>query len=273
MAMKSASVAQASKARYRDPESGAIWSGHGRAPDWIASAKNRDKFIIDGSEAGVSTAARTSPKTVGNYVRGPQPALYCDPKSGATWSGRGKAPGWLATAKNRDRFLIDGNVTTATAVDKSSAKAVGNYPRGPQPAKYRDPKSGAEWSGRGKSPAWLAGAKDRTKFLIDGAAASATETKGTPANKTAVKKTTAKKTTAKKAVVTKAASKRASGTATTKKPATKSVSAPTKKASVKKVASKRPTAKKAAATTTNSAANDVSTSVDAGELQSGTSAA
>ncbi|WP_322069494.1 H-NS histone family protein [Paraburkholderia bannensis] len=34
------------------------------------------------------------------------PAKYQDPKSGATWSGRGRAPDWIKGAKNRDRFLI-----------------------------------------------------------------------------------------------------------------------------------------------------------------------
>ncbi|ALF90955.1 H-NS family nucleoid-associated regulatory protein [Ralstonia solanacearum] len=29
---------------------------------------------------------------------------YRDPKTGATWSGRGRAPAWLG--KNRDKFLI-----------------------------------------------------------------------------------------------------------------------------------------------------------------------
>lgn len=29
-----------------------------------------------------------------------------DPKTGATWSGRGRAPAWIKDAKNRDRFLI-----------------------------------------------------------------------------------------------------------------------------------------------------------------------
>ncbi|MBA9860192.1 H-NS histone family protein [Ralstonia insidiosa] len=29
---------------------------------------------------------------------------YQDPKTGATWSGRGRAPAWIG--KNRDRFLI-----------------------------------------------------------------------------------------------------------------------------------------------------------------------
>lgn len=32
------------------------------------------------------------------------PPKYQDPKTGATWSGRGRAPAWLG--KNRDRFLI-----------------------------------------------------------------------------------------------------------------------------------------------------------------------
>ena len=35
----------------------------------------------------------------------PMPARYMDPKTGQRWSGRGRAPGWLA-GKNRDRFLI-----------------------------------------------------------------------------------------------------------------------------------------------------------------------
>jgi DNA-binding protein H-NS len=34
------------------------------------------------------------------------PAKYRDPISGATWSGRGRAPNWIKDAKNRDRFLV-----------------------------------------------------------------------------------------------------------------------------------------------------------------------
>jgi len=37
-------------------------------------------------------------------ARGPVEAKYRDPKTGATWSGRGRAPAWLG--KNRDKFLI-----------------------------------------------------------------------------------------------------------------------------------------------------------------------
>lgn len=37
--------------------------------------------------------------------------------------------------------------------------------------KYRDPKSGKTWTGIGKPPAWIATAKDRSRFLIEQPAA------------------------------------------------------------------------------------------------------
>ncbi|CAE6824218.1 DNA-binding protein Bv3F [Paraburkholderia aspalathi] len=47
----------------------------------------------------------------------------------------------------------------------------GPYRTRPVEMKYRDPVSGREWSGRGHKPAWFTG-KDRSRFLIDGAADS-----------------------------------------------------------------------------------------------------
>ncbi len=38
-------------------------------------------------------------------------------------------------------------------------------------AKYRDPKTGKTWTGRGKPPTWIAGVKSRDSYLIDGQAA------------------------------------------------------------------------------------------------------
>ncbi|VXB33592.1 Histone [Burkholderia sp. 8Y] len=154
-----------------------------------------------GGKRGTSTASQNS---------GASNAKYRDPKSGATWSGHGRAPGWIASAKNRNRFLIDASTGTASAANAKPAKALGNYARGPQPAKYRDPKTGAEWSGRGKAPAWLATARDRTKFLIDAASADGAAQKETPAKKTATKKAAIKKTATKKAATKKAATKKAS---------------------------------------------------------------
>jgi DNA-binding protein H-NS len=34
------------------------------------------------------------------------PAKYHNPKTGQTWSGRGRVPAWIG--KNRERFLIEG---------------------------------------------------------------------------------------------------------------------------------------------------------------------
>jgi DNA-binding protein H-NS len=32
--------------KYRDPDSGAVWSGRGKPPRWIAGHENRDQFLI-----------------------------------------------------------------------------------------------------------------------------------------------------------------------------------------------------------------------------------
>ena len=97
-----------------------------------------------------------------------------------------------------------------TAVKKASvsAGALGSkgQRKGPQPAKYFDPKSGATWSGRGPAPAWLAAAKDRTRFQVDGADIG---TEDTGSENPAGRKAIAKKVAAKKAAVTKPAAKKA----------------------------------------------------------------
>lgn len=63
--------------------------------------------------------------------------------------------------------------SAATATRKGAA-AVGV-------PKYRDPKSGKTWTGRGKPPSWIAKARDRTKYLID-SAESDTGSVAAPAN-------------------------------------------------------------------------------------------
>jgi hypothetical protein len=96
---------------------------------------------------------------------------------------------------------LDAGVALAGKVSRAvHAGASKGQRKGPQPAKYRDPKSGATWSGRGPAPAWLASSKDRTRFLIDAASGGAS---GVVAKKASAKKVAAKKITAKKAVVAK----------------------------------------------------------------------
>ncbi|WP_321945235.1 H-NS family nucleoid-associated regulatory protein [Paraburkholderia sp. J10-1] len=98
----------AGAAKYRDPKSGATWTGRGRAPAWIANVKDRTKFLAGEAFAKVGDPAKKAAKP-GNYVRGPQPPKYQDPKTGATWSGRGRAPAWIAGAKDPSKFLIAQN--------------------------------------------------------------------------------------------------------------------------------------------------------------------
>ena len=63
---------------------------YGLSTDDIAGKKRR------GRPAG---SGQSKPKAASSL-----PAKYQDPKTGKTWSGRGRAPAWLG--KNRDRFLI-----------------------------------------------------------------------------------------------------------------------------------------------------------------------
>ncbi len=46
-AKRTAATKGASVPKYRDPKTGATWSGRGRAPVWIAKVRNRDRFLIE----------------------------------------------------------------------------------------------------------------------------------------------------------------------------------------------------------------------------------
>jgi len=166
-------------------------------------------------------------------------AKYLDPKTGATWTGHGRAPAWIANAKDRSKFLIAGGADSPAKAGKGAAKT-GNYVRGPQAAKYRDPKTGATWSGRGRAPAWLAGTKSRAAFLIDGVGEVAT--KGAAATKASPKKVSAKKAVTRKAAAKKVATKKLAA----EKAAARKIMAE-KKPSVKKAASRKAPTKKAVA--------------------------
>jgi DNA-binding protein H-NS len=167
--------------------------------------------------------------------------------------GTGTTPAWIADVKDRTKYLIksaaDVAVSTAasagsnakTAVKKASTTDEHRGQRtGPQPAKYLDLKSGATWSGRGPAPAWLAGAKDRSKFLIAGAGAVATDT--STASNASKPKAVAKSG----AVAKKGAAKRVA--TSSKEVAAKKVATPSaKRAVVKKVAGKKAAAVKTVA--------------------------
>jgi DNA-binding protein H-NS len=49
-------------------------------------------------------------------------ARYRDPKTGQTWTGRGRPPAWIAKAKNRDAFLIDAPAAAPAPKKRATAK-------------------------------------------------------------------------------------------------------------------------------------------------------
>ncbi|UIF84724.1 H-NS histone family protein [Cupriavidus sp. UYPR2.512] len=61
--------------------------------DDIATKRRRGRPAAGAEKGKAATKAKSE-----------LPPKYMDPKTGATWSGRGRAPAWLG--KNRARFLI-----------------------------------------------------------------------------------------------------------------------------------------------------------------------
>jgi DNA-binding protein H-NS len=187
--------------------------------DIEAKAKaRRAAQALNGHAAGGKAKAVSAGKT---------PPKYRDHKTGATWTGHGRAPAWIAAVKDRTQFLVEGasELKSAAKAAVTHAKAASKgQPKGAQPPKYLNPKTGATWSGRGPAPAWLATVKDRSKFLIEGAAATQNLAAG-------------KVVKAKKAVASKTATKKAAVKKSAAKPAIKKAAA--KKAAVKKTATAR----------------------------------
>jgi DNA-binding protein H-NS len=73
-AAKKAKAKSASVAKYADPKTGKTWSGFGRAPGWIAGAKNRDAFLVAkssaaGSAAKAPAAAKKAPAKAAKAVK------------------------------------------------------------------------------------------------------------------------------------------------------------------------------------------------------------
>jgi DNA-binding protein H-NS len=74
--------------------------------------KRRGRKPSKAAANGAAKSARTKAQPVA--------AKYVDPKSGATWSGRGRAPAWIKDVKDRSRFLIDGGSTEKVASKKTA---------------------------------------------------------------------------------------------------------------------------------------------------------
>ncbi|MGH8779503.1 H-NS family nucleoid-associated regulatory protein [Paraburkholderia sp.] len=138
-----------------------------------------------------------------------------------------------------------------------SAKTAKGAPKGKLPPKYLNPKTGETWSGHARPPAWIKDVKDRSKFLIAGAAhGAATVSKAAAKSGKVAKKVTAKKVAGKKSAAKKAkavGAKKAAVKKTAKKTG-RAKAAPVKKAAAKKVSAKKASAAPATAPVAASAA-------------------
>ncbi len=80
-----------------------------------------------GASMTSAPAKQATPKTATKMTRakraGVGTAKYQDPATGATWSGFGRAPAWIASAASRDDFLAGAAKATPTKKSTKSAKA------------------------------------------------------------------------------------------------------------------------------------------------------
>lgn len=91
------------KAQIEKLQAQADEARHAELVNVIAEIRQKiTEFGLSASDLGFAESRRRGrpPK------KAPLPAKYQDPKTGTTWSGRGKPPRWIA-GKNRDRFLIE----------------------------------------------------------------------------------------------------------------------------------------------------------------------
>lgn len=70
-------------------------------------AKIREQVAQYGLTTEDVFGRQRGPRKPAAAPKAPAAAKYRDPKTGATWSGKGRAPAWIASAKNRERYLID----------------------------------------------------------------------------------------------------------------------------------------------------------------------
>lgn len=89
------------------------------------------RFAFEPEELGLTSARRVAGKKApAKRVRDERPAMYLEPKTGATWNGWGKPPGWMPKDKaKRVKYLIaqDAGARAAepAAATEVSAKKTG----------------------------------------------------------------------------------------------------------------------------------------------------
>ncbi len=93
-------------------------------------------------------AAAKAPRAAVHHVA----PKYADPKTGATWSGRGLAPLWIRDVKDRSKFLIEAGATTKDAGAKAALAKKAAAKRVVAPKGGEDGSSHEKgWPGGGRS--------------------------------------------------------------------------------------------------------------------------
>ena len=80
---------------------------HDLLADEVAGCGSTLEKLVEAKRTSENAREPLVVSTARAPARSAPPAKYRDPKTGATWSGRGRAPGWIAKAKSRDKFLIE----------------------------------------------------------------------------------------------------------------------------------------------------------------------
>ena len=125
-------------AKYADPKTGKTWSGFGRAPGWIAGAKNRDAFLVDKSgvkspEAGVkapvakkkSAAKKAAKPSAKKTVAAAKKAAAATASSAAKKKpSTNKAAPKAATKKSAQKKAAPKSAATSPAADSAAPSAV-----------------------------------------------------------------------------------------------------------------------------------------------------
>ncbi|MDM0084691.1 H-NS histone family protein [Variovorax sp. J31P179] len=131
---------------------------------------------------------------------------YRHPKTGKTWTGFGKAPGWIASALNRDKFLINqSGVVAAPSIEKADAPVAAVAKRATR--KARSIAAPVKKSIRAKQVASASVAAPDAKAETTVAKKAAPKKSATPKKATSAKKAAAAPKAAKAAKAPKAAAK------------------------------------------------------------------
>ena len=113
----------AGAARYRDPATGATWSGFGRAPRWIASAANRDDYLVNKvAPAKAAKSAVKKPPAAGKGVASAAKRIAGTAKAVPVKAARPKAAKETAAAAKRSAKKPAAPKSAATPAKRGATK-------------------------------------------------------------------------------------------------------------------------------------------------------